>query len=154
MPLVFVYGTLMRAGANHAVLERLGATFITNGTTHEPRTLVDLGPYPALLPARDVRDEEQLTSAVLVAGEVWEIDDRALRELDAFEGYPDLYGREHIAVDGDDGEPRRSFVYVLARRPPAHARVIATGRYVGSGTVLPEGATAEQIDDPDPKSDR
>jgi gamma-glutamylcyclotransferase (GGCT)/AIG2-like uncharacterized protein YtfP len=148
MPLVFVYGTLMRAGANHAVLDRLDARFVATATTREPRLLVDLGPYPALLPAS--RDAQPATARV--SGEVWELDDSALRELDAFEGYPDLYTRERVALltdaasDDEAGRELEAFVYVLARRPPAHARVISSGRYDAMGTVLPEGATPEQIE--------
>ncbi|MCW5831892.1 MAG: gamma-glutamylcyclotransferase [Labilithrix sp.] len=159
MPLVFVYGTLMRAGANHSVLARLGGTFAGYATTREPWTLVDLGPYPALVRARDGAP----AATTRVTGEVWTIDDRALRELDAFEGCPELYTRERIAVlvestsdderTGDDARrggaparrdltPRdvRAFVYLLAGRPPASARVIASGRYTAAGTPLPDGA--------------
>jgi gamma-glutamylcyclotransferase (GGCT)/AIG2-like uncharacterized protein YtfP len=143
MPLVFVYGTLMRAGANHAVLVRLGCTFVGNAVTREARTLVDLGPYPALLPlgAR--------APVALVHGEVWEIDDHALRELDAFEGCPELYMRERIALAmlamNEDRRALEAFVYVLAQRPPARARVIGDGRYSAAGTLLPHGATPDQI---------
>jgi gamma-glutamylaminecyclotransferase len=148
MPLVFVYGTLMRAGANHSVLLRLGCRFASAATTREPRTLVDLGPYPALLPLRAGTPEP----TTCIEGEIWEIDDSALRELDAFEGCPELYTRERIAlVTPDDARSKRreveAFVYVLARRPPAHARVITTGRYGVAGVALPEGAAPEQFDD-------
>lgn len=142
MPLVFVYGTLMRAGANHAVLVRLGCRFVGTARTREPRTLVDLGPYPALLPIRDGAP----SPATCIEGEIWELDDAALRELDAFEGCPDLYRRDRIALVAGDGAELEAFVYALARRPPARARLIPTGRYAASGTVLPDGATPDQIE--------
>jgi gamma-glutamylcyclotransferase (GGCT)/AIG2-like uncharacterized protein YtfP len=143
VPLVFVYGTLMRAGANHAVLLRLGGTFAFEASTVEPRGLVDLGPYPALLPSLD-----SSADAVRVHGEVWEIDDRALRELDAFEGCPDLYVRERVRVAPSDGsEAIEAFTYVLARRPPRSARIIPTGRYRATGIPLPTGAAPEQFED-------
>lgn len=144
MPLVFVYGTLMRAGANHNVLQRLGCTFLGEATTLEPRTLVDLGPYPALLPLRDGAPPP----TTRIEGEVWEIDDRSLRELDAFEGYPELYTRERVAlrVAGPEAREVDAFVYVLARRPPARARVIATGRYAAAGMPLPDGAASDQFE--------
>jgi len=141
MPLVFVYGTLMRAGANHAVLARLGSTFRCAARTRERRTLVDLGPYPALLPVR----RAARPPATCIEGEVWEIDDDALRELDAFEGCPELYTRERIGLVSADGEELEVFVYTLAIRPPRHARVIASGRYAAAGTTLPEGASPEQL---------
>ncbi len=142
MPLVFVYGTLMRAGANHSVLTRLGCTFVSTARTREPRTLVDLGPYPALLPV--ARSSAPPTTCI--EGEVWEIDDSALRELDAFEGCPELYVRERIALASAHAEELEAFVYTLARRPPAHARAIASGRYVTPGTALPDGAMPEQLE--------
>lgn len=142
MPLVFVYGTLMRAGANHPVLLRLGCSFVGGARTREPRTLVDLGPYPALLPA----DRAASRPTTCIEGELWEIDDEALRELDAFEGSPELYTRERIALVTAEGEALEAFVYALARRPPAHARVITTGRYAAPGTALPSGAAPEQFE--------
>ncbi|MBC7051966.1 gamma-glutamylcyclotransferase, partial [Salmonella enterica subsp. enterica serovar Enteritidis] len=45
--LVFVYGTLMREQANHRVLVEIGARRVGEAVSMEPRTLVDLGPYPA-----------------------------------------------------------------------------------------------------------
>jgi gamma-glutamylcyclotransferase (GGCT)/AIG2-like uncharacterized protein YtfP len=140
MPLVFVYGTLMRGGANHDVLRRLGGSFVTAATTRSPRTLVDLGPYPALLALGSRED------AAPVTGEVWEITDAALRELDAFEGVPDLYLRERLTVgSAGRGDAIEAFVYVLAGSPPPHARVIPTGRYGRAGTALPDGAKPEQL---------
>jgi gamma-glutamylcyclotransferase (GGCT)/AIG2-like uncharacterized protein YtfP len=141
MPLVFVYGTLMRGRRNHAVLERLAARFIADATTCDRRTLVDLGPYPALLPTT-------ADPVACVSGEVWQIGLERLAELDAFEGCPDLYTRERIAlVTGSDADSDvEAFVYVLARRPPARARVLTTGRYEGVGVALPNGAAADPID--------
>ena len=99
------------------------------------------------LPSFRLRDGAP-SPATRIEGEVWEIDDSALRELDAFEGYPELYTRERIALRVAEPEARDvdAFVYVLARRPPARARVIATGRYAAAGTALPEGAAPDQFE--------
>lgn len=134
---VFVYGTFLRGGANHAFLTRLGARFVRSATTADPRTLVDLGPYPAMLPRDAARDTAR------VHGEVYDMPDASLAELDAFEGTPDLYARETIALDGGDA----AFTYVFARRVPKRARVIADGRYAARGTLLEEGAKASQVED-------
>jgi gamma-glutamylcyclotransferase (GGCT)/AIG2-like uncharacterized protein YtfP len=137
---VFVYGTFLRGGANHAFFLGLGSRFVRVALTEEPRTLVDLGPYPALLPRDVARD------ATRVHGEVYEMPDASLAELDAFEGTPDLYRRETIALDGGTS----AFTYVFARALPKRARVIADGRYASAGTLLEEGAKASQVEGGDP----
>jgi gamma-glutamylaminecyclotransferase len=119
MERVFVYGTLLRGNVSHDVLARLGARFAGATRTSAARTLVDLGPYPAMLPASD-RDR------VPVHGEVYEVAAAALDVLDAFEGCPDLYRRERVGLETETGE---AWTYVLAHAPPSAARVIASGRY-------------------------
>lgn len=150
---VFVYGTLMRGAANHAVLERQGARFLDAAVTSSPRVLVDLGPYPALLSAAVPAPDDHRTA---VAGEVWELDASRLDELDAFEGAPDLYVRETISVrtKGDDSVIDGVFVYVLAAALPSSARIIVptpgdrAARYGAIGSLLPDGAKPEQISPP------
>jgi gamma-glutamylcyclotransferase (GGCT)/AIG2-like uncharacterized protein YtfP len=132
---VFVYGTLMRGGANHAVLLRLGARYLAAARTKTGRVLVDLGPYPALLPSDRLRDE----LAPNVHGELYVLDDASLPSLDAFEGCPSLYARERIDLVVDGGAIE-AWVYVLARDVPKRARVVATGRYESGGVVLEDGA--------------
>jgi gamma-glutamylaminecyclotransferase len=133
---VFVYGTFLRGKANHAVLTRLGARFVCAARTSSPRTLVDLGPYPAMLPADASRDRSA------VHGELYEIDEAALASLDEFEGCPDLYRRERITLDAGEAE-----TYVFARRRPKTATMISSGRYEPTGTVLDESARDEDLGD-------
>jgi gamma-glutamylcyclotransferase (GGCT)/AIG2-like uncharacterized protein YtfP len=142
MALVFVYGTLLRAGANHSVLVDLGARFVCEATTSSVRILVDLGPYPALLPSAS----SFALATTCVVGEVFEVDDAAIAVLDEFEGAPTLYTRETIALTASDGSSVSAYVYELARTPPARARPIANGRYLATGVVLPHGADPDQIE--------
>ena len=137
---LFVYGTLMKDFANHRVMVELGAERVGAARTAQPRTLVDLGPYPALLPASEERD----VAARPVEGELYAIPEHALAELDRFEGAPELYRRERVAVEAG-GERLEACTYVLARRVPARARVLASGRYDQRGTELEAGVTEEQI---------
>lgn len=139
---VFVYGTLMRTGANHRVLVALGARWISEARTADRRTIVDLGPYPALLPADEARDAR----APQVHGEIFVLEESELAELDAFEGCPTLYTRESIAVSTLEGTTR-AFTYVLARKPPKTARPLTTGRYEKLGLILERGAHASQLED-------
>jgi gamma-glutamylcyclotransferase (GGCT)/AIG2-like uncharacterized protein YtfP len=128
MTRLFVYGTLMQGQANHRVLLALGARRLGPAMTTEPRTLIDLGPYPALL-AADTASEPPGTC---VAGELYEVADEALGALDEFEGSPDLYRRERIVValtDEGDGGATAAWTYVLATGVPRDAEVIASGRF-------------------------
>ncbi|HEX4351864.1 MAG TPA: gamma-glutamylcyclotransferase family protein, partial [Polyangiales bacterium] len=76
--LLFVYGTLRRDAANHH--EMGDARFIGRARTAPRYELVDMGGYPAML-------EGGRTSIV---GELYEVDDALLRQLDAFEEVPEL----------------------------------------------------------------
>lgn len=140
--LVFVYGTLMHAQSNHRVMVELGSRRVGEATTEATRTLINLGPYPALLPSDALRDR----AATRVVGEIYEVDAAQLATLDAFEGCPDLYRRESIALERE-GVKIEAWTYVLARKPPSGAVVVATGRYAGGGIVLREGARdADSLD--------
>ncbi len=140
---LFVYGTLKRDGANHRVLEALGARLVGRARTVTSRTLVDLGPYPALLAV----DAERDAAGGPVHGEVFAIDDGAIGSVDAFEGVPELYRREPVRVVLEDGATLDAFTYVFARPTPKSARVIASGTYDWTGRVLEDGAHPDQVDD-------
>lgn len=87
--LLFVYGTLKRGGANHAVLAR--HSFVGEARTAPGFALYHLGEYPGLVAAPNRRTE--------ITGEVWAVDAAGLAELDAFEGIAEgLYRREPIAL--------------------------------------------------------
>jgi gamma-glutamylcyclotransferase (GGCT)/AIG2-like uncharacterized protein YtfP len=139
---VFVYGTLMRGGANHGVLVRLGARYVGAARTARGRTLVDLGPYPALLPFDDSRD----AVAPNVHGEVFAVEESMLPELDEFEGAPTLYLREPIDLVTDAGASN-AFTYVFAKKMPKSAQPVTTGRYVKVGAILEKGAHDSQLED-------
>jgi gamma-glutamylcyclotransferase (GGCT)/AIG2-like uncharacterized protein YtfP len=85
--LIFVYGTLLRGEANHPQLMS-DAAFVRDACTEARYELVDLGGYPALL-------EDGHTA---VSGEVYEVDDVLLEQLDVFEEVPFLYQRKPIRL--------------------------------------------------------
>ena len=72
--LVFVYGTLRRGGAGAMSVRFPGAKFIADARVGG--SLYDLGAYPGLM--LDGSDSS-------VVGEVYEVDDETLNELDEFE---------------------------------------------------------------------
>jgi len=84
--LVFVYGTLRRGGAG-AMLERFpNARFIADAKVSG--SLYDLGAYPGLLLNQ---------SNSTVTGEVYEVDDQTLNELDDFEASTN-YWRKQVEI--------------------------------------------------------
>jgi len=108
---IFVYGSLLSGEGHHS---RLAASRAIGARRTLPcYTLVDLGPYPALL-------EHGTTS---VDGELYEVDDATLARIDAFEGHPALY--ERVAVRLVGGEAAQA--YVLRDTRLAQGRPVVAG---------------------------
>jgi len=53
-----------------------------------------------------------------VPGGVYEIDDRCLRALDRYEGYPDIYDRMNVIVFNDLGDAVEAVTYFKKGRAP------------------------------------
>jgi gamma-glutamylcyclotransferase (GGCT)/AIG2-like uncharacterized protein YtfP len=109
--LVFVYGTLMRGRGNHGFLH--GARFLGAGRV-EGLALYDVTPY---YPGA-VREEG---GAVL--GEVYEVDEEMLADLDRLEGNGILYRRERFPVALETGETVEAWVYLWLRGVHPKTRV-------------------------------
>jgi gamma-glutamylaminecyclotransferase len=110
---VFVYGTLLVGEENHRFLER--ARSIGRARTEPRFRLLDLGPYPAMLPGGEIG----------VHGEVYEVDRETLERLDALEDHPHLYRRTAIPLD--DGTLAEA--YLLTREPGEGELPIASGDF-------------------------
>jgi gamma-glutamylcyclotransferase (GGCT)/AIG2-like uncharacterized protein YtfP len=110
--LIFVYGTLRRGERNHAQMGR--SRFVRSVATAPRYRLVDLGSYPALLEGGDMA----------VHGELYEVDDQHLPQLDAFEDVPSLYERRplELEVPGLD-----ALGYVMRPETAGEASPIASG---------------------------
>ncbi len=79
---VFVYGTLRKGGSNHFRMD--GAEFVGKGTVEGGIYLIDSNPdlvFPAL----------KLDNEGRVVGEVYQVSETQLIELDAFEGISERY---------------------------------------------------------------
>lgn len=113
--LVFVYGTLMRGQRNHSLL--FGSRYVCEGLTGPGFELVDLGDFPALIPA----PEGEQTSAI--AGEVYAVDHSILEILDEIEDHPRFYRRTPIELE--DGS--LCDAYLLTAHQAAFYPRIATG---------------------------
>lgn len=106
---LFVYGTLKRGERNHRLMA--GQHFVRPAQTEPGFRLIDLGPYPGMVRAADRPG---------VWGELYDVSECGVDELDDFEGVPELFVRE--VIDLADGE--RAWAYLYNRPVPPHA---ATG---------------------------
>ena len=94
---VFVYGTLMDGEPNNIFL-RKDATFLGEGETKPLYTLYDLNAFPAMVFGGDTS----------IKGEVYEVSQSALRDLDRLESYDSrhpergLYNRQLILIQLKD----------------------------------------------------
>ena len=82
---VFVYGTL-KSGGEVRGLHQFGdgATIVGKAKTQYPDyEMSDLGAFPGVF----------LNGKFHIEGEVWEVDDETMEQLDAIEGYPTFYSR-------------------------------------------------------------
>jgi len=85
---LFLYGTLKRGQKNHHFLA--GQEFHGEATTMPLYRLYALGWYPGLV--LDMED------GLEVKGELWAVDETTLARMDAYEGAPDWFTRQDIAV--------------------------------------------------------
>jgi gamma-glutamylaminecyclotransferase len=72
---VFVYGTLKRGCCNHHYLK--GHRFLGDASTQPEYAMYDLGGYPGMV--------EDFSQPISIEGEVWEVDDACLKQLDELE---------------------------------------------------------------------
>ena len=89
---LFVYGSLKRGGRHHD--ELAGARFLGKATTLPGYRLEPLGEYLALVAAPG--------SDAAVPGEVFDVAESKLGEVDAFEG--DSYERGNVRLAGGEGD--------------------------------------------------
>ena len=128
--LVFVYGTLRRGGAGAMSVRFPGAKFVAEAKVSG--SLYDLGAYPGLL--LDESDSQ-------VLGEVYEVDDAILNELDDFEA-SSAYRRK--PVDISLGSQRKAgWTYVPEASPEFYSQrtLITSGdwmEYAGTKTDWPD----------------
>lgn len=91
MPLVFVYGTLMRGECRHAALA--DQEFLGTAVTQPHYRLYDCGSYPGLV-------EAAIDSGNRIAGEVWRVSADCLARLDEIEEVDEgLYMRGTVALE-------------------------------------------------------
>jgi gamma-glutamylaminecyclotransferase len=115
MSLLFVYGTLKRGQANHALLGR--SPLLGEWLTAPKYTLYDLGSYPAVT----------LEGTTAIYGEVYKVSEKILLRIDRLEEYPLWYDRQLIPTRWGE-----SWIYLM----PSCCGVI-----LGSGCWPPAGSS-------------
>jgi gamma-glutamylcyclotransferase (GGCT)/AIG2-like uncharacterized protein YtfP len=90
---VFVYGTLLRGQSNH---HWLGNAKFLGADAIDQACLIDLGEYPMLRPGTD-----------RILGEVYQVSDKILADLDELEEHPIVYQRALATLVSD----RLAWVY-------------------------------------------
>jgi len=115
--LVFVYGTLRRGGLRSMPDLFPGSKFVGGATVRG--SLYDLGEHPGLL-----LDEPGST----VVGEVYEVDEETLRELDEIEA-PSDYHRKQTEVSLG-GRTLACWVYEPGPEPCPRHTLIASGDWI------------------------
>jgi gamma-glutamylaminecyclotransferase len=112
---LFVYGTLMRGGRYHRILD--GQRFLGPARTLPRYALLDLGAYPGLVH----RPED----GRVVGGEVYEVAVALLPRLDEIEGAPESFQLGPVALEGVEG-----LVYAyFYQRGPAGVPLVAGERW-------------------------
>jgi gamma-glutamylaminecyclotransferase len=96
---LFVYGTLKTGQQSNHLLA--GQELVGPARTLPLYRLHGVGWHPAL-----VLDH---SAGVAVHGELWAVDDAALTRLDEYEGVPDYFRREPVAVADYFGEVQAYF---------------------------------------------
>ena len=92
--LVYVYGSLKRGYALHSLLAH--STFVGTAMTEPLYRLFDLGHYPGLV---------EWPAGLAVHGELYDVDEATLVELDAAEGVAEeLYVRREIRLQQPPSE--------------------------------------------------
>src|SRR5512134_770258 len=111
---VFVYGTLMRGFANHSYLQN--AAFLGTALTVDRYAL-----YADIIPF--VIRQEPVSRII---GEVYEIDEFTLGELDRLERHPFWYRRDQVMVELSGGERLQSWLYFY---PRPSGQLVETGDF-------------------------
>lgn len=93
---IFVYGTLKRGHCRNNVLQN--QKFLGEVQTKPFYQLLDLGSFPGMIMGN-----------LSVKGELYDVDENCLQQLDWIEGVPHLYKREKCKVEGH--EDVQTYIY-------------------------------------------
>ena len=111
---LFAYGSLKHSFHNHYLLER--SKYLGNGYTKSKYALYERGiPF--------VIKDEQVS---VIYGELYEISDKTLKQLDKLECHPDWYCREQVEIITETGKNILAWLYFY---PQPNGKLNTTGLY-------------------------
>lgn len=114
---IFVYGTLKKDENNHFRL--CSPQFICSTGTSEKYVMIDLGDFPGVLRQQNAPG----FTAVQIVGEVYDIPEKNLEELDTYEG--EWYIREEIQLE----KGIYALMYFLREMPGISYKVLKSGNW-------------------------
>lgn len=97
----FCYGTLKQGFSSHDLLTRHDAKFLGEARTNSNYHMHNLGWFPGVIFNDEVEGG--------VVGELYEINDKCLKDLDIYEGHPTLFRRQKIELE--DGTQAIAYIY-------------------------------------------
>ncbi|PCI45814.1 MAG: hypothetical protein COB41_00045 [Proteobacteria bacterium] len=100
MSIVLAYGTLKQGYGLHSILKY--SDYLGEGVTSEKYTLLK-GPHFPFLVKRE---------GMGAKGELYEVTDDVLMDLDIAEGHPTFYRREFIDVKDENQQDLRVYAYI------------------------------------------
>lgn len=114
---LFVYGTLRRGESADLSLGKKGHSVMFVGKDAINGQLYNLGAYPGI---KEVSDSGFNPDKDTVVGDVFVLGDESITELlDAYEGYPSLYGRQQVTSKAG----RTVWVYTYNHQVAARQRL-------------------------------
>ncbi|NCB43395.1 MAG: gamma-glutamylcyclotransferase [Clostridia bacterium] len=118
---LFVYGTLKQNCSNNHLLQT--AKFLGEGRTQDNYAMYVQGiPYVLKIEQR-----------YCIHGELYVIDNKTLRRLDALEGHPDWYRREQVAILDMHNQVVTAWMYLY---PDRVGKLNPDGRYTQATRTL------------------
>lgn len=88
---IFVYGSLKKGFGNHSFLS--DSTFLGTTTTAESTySMLSLGAFPAVIPGGENA----------IQGELYEVDDSTLQDIDKLEGNGSFYERAQVSLSNGE----------------------------------------------------
>jgi len=111
---VFVYGTLKRGQGNHGILHNK-SEFVAHARIGNEFTAYSKGiGYPFMAEV----------AGIGCVGEVYQVNDEVLANLDRLEGHPGYYERKVRPVVCGDGTEVLAWVYLMGNEVPAGVDII------------------------------